>query len=52
MEDFSNAKQQERLTAEKELQKQLATLTSRIADLEAAQKLAEQQKTTEVGRRG
>jgi hypothetical protein len=46
----SNAKQQERLTAEKELQKQLNTLTSRIADLEAAQKLAEQQKATEVAR--
>src|ERR1017187_4052410 len=46
----SNAKQQERLTAEKELQKQLNTLTSRIADLEAAQKLAEQQKATEVAK--
>jgi myosin heavy subunit len=46
----SNAKQQERLTAEKELQKQLTTLTARIADLEAAQKLAEQQKATEVSR--
>jgi hypothetical protein len=46
----SNAKQQERLTAEKELQKQLNTLTGRIADLEGAQKLAEQQKATEVAR--
>jgi myosin heavy subunit len=46
----SNAKQQERLTAEKELQKQLNTLTARIADLEAAQKLAELQKATEVAR--
>ena len=47
---LSNAKQQERLTAEKELQKQLNTLTARIADLEAAQKLAEQQKATEVAK--
>jgi hypothetical protein len=47
---LSNAKQQERLTAEKELQKQLNTLTGRIADLEAAQKLAEQQKATEVAK--
>ena len=46
----SNAKQQERLTTEKELQKQLNTLTGRIADLEAAQKLAEQQKATEVAK--
>ena len=46
----SNAKQQERLTTEKELQKQLNTLTGRISDLEAAQKLAEEQKKTEVAR--
>jgi myosin heavy subunit len=46
----SNAKQQERLTTEKELQKQLNTLTGRIADLEATQKLAEQQKATEVAK--
>jgi TolA-binding protein len=46
----NNAKQQERLTAEKELQKQLTTLTGRIAQLEAAQNLAEQQKATEVAR--
>src|ERR1019366_3482302 len=45
-----NAKQQERLTTEKELQKQLNTLNGRIADLEAAQKLAEEQKKTEVAR--
>jgi myosin heavy subunit len=47
---LSNAKQQERLATEMELQKQLNTLTGRIADLEAAQKLAEQQKATEVAR--
>ena len=43
-----NAKQQEHLATEKQLQKQLTSLTSRIAELEAAQKLAEQQKTAEV----
>ena len=47
---LSNAKQHERLTTEKELQKQLNTLNGRIADLEAAQKLAEQQKAIEVAR--
>jgi len=45
-----NAKQQEHLATEKQLQKQLTSLTSRIAELEAAQKLAEQQKTAEVVR--
>ena len=36
---LANARQEERLAAEKELQKQLATLTKQIADLEAAQRL-------------
>jgi hypothetical protein len=44
------ARQEERLAAEKELQKQLATLTKRIAELEAAQKLADEQKNAEVAR--
>jgi hypothetical protein len=46
----SNAKAQERLAAEKQLQEQLTKLNARIADLEASQKLAEQQKATEVNR--
>jgi hypothetical protein len=47
---LDNAKQQEHLATEKQLQKQLTSLTGRIAELEAAQKLAEQQKTAEVVR--
>src|SRR5208283_1053813 len=47
---LDNAKQQEHLATEKQLQKQLMSLTGRIAELEAAQKLAEQQKATEVVR--
>jgi myosin heavy subunit len=47
---LENAKQQERLATERELQKQLTKLSGRIAELEAIQKLAEQQKTTEVVR--
>ena len=47
---LDNARQEERLAAEKELQKQLATLTKQIAELEAAQRLAEEQKKTEVAR--
>ena len=47
---LSNAKEQERLTTEKQLQEQLTKLNGRIAELEATQKLAEQQKTTEVNR--
>jgi hypothetical protein len=47
---LSNAKEQERLSTEKQLQQQLINLNGRIAELEAAQKLAEQQKTTEVNR--
>ena len=45
---LDNARQEERLAAEKELQKQLAALTKQIAELEAAQKLAEEQKNAEV----
>jgi hypothetical protein len=37
---LENAKQQERLAAERELQEQLASLTKRIAELEAAERLA------------
>ena len=47
---LDNAKQQERLATERELQKQLTKLSGRIAELEATQKLAEQQKATEVVR--
>jgi myosin heavy subunit len=47
---LDNAKQQERLATERELQKQLTKLSGRIAELEAIQKLAEQQKATEVVR--
>jgi hypothetical protein len=47
---LSDAKEQERLATERQLQEQLKNLNTRIAQLEAAQKLAEQQKTTEVNR--
>jgi DNA repair exonuclease SbcCD ATPase subunit len=47
---LDNARQEERLAAEKELQKQLAALTKQIAELEAAQKLAEEQKSAEVAK--
>jgi DNA repair exonuclease SbcCD ATPase subunit len=47
---LDNARQEERLNAEKELQKQLAALAKRIAELEAAQKLADEQKKAEVAR--
>ncbi len=47
---LDNAKQQERLATEKELQKQLSALTKRIAELEAVQKLADDQKKTEVSK--
>src|ERR1039458_3646496 len=47
---LDNARQEERLAAEKELQKQLAALTKQIAELEAAQKLAEEQKKAEVAK--
>jgi hypothetical protein len=45
---IDNARQEERLVAEQGLQKQLATLTIQIAELEAAQRLAEEQKKAEV----
>ena len=45
---LDNARQEERLAAGKELQKQLAALTKQIAELEAAQKLADKQKNAEV----
>jgi hypothetical protein len=47
---LGNARQEERLAAEKELQKQLAALTKQIAELEAAQGLAEEQKDAEVAK--
>jgi hypothetical protein len=47
---LDNAKQQERLTTEKELQAQLIKLNGRIAQLEAAHELAEKQKVTEVAK--
>ena len=40
----SNAKEQERLATQKQLQEQLTKLNGRIAELEAAQKLADQQR--------
>jgi hypothetical protein len=45
---LANARQQERLTVERELQKQLTALTKQIAGLEAAQKLAHEQKAAEI----
>ncbi len=47
---LGNAKQAERLATEKELQKQLTVLTNRIAELDAAQKLADAQKQTEIAK--
>jgi len=47
---LDNARQEERLAAGKELQDQLAASTKRIAELEAAQKLAEEQKKADVAR--
>ena len=47
---LENARQEMRLAVEKELQKQLAALTKRIAELEAGQKLADEQKKAEVAR--
>jgi hypothetical protein len=47
---LDNARQEVRLAAEKELQKELAALTKRIAELEAAQKLADEQKNAKVAR--
>ena len=45
---LANARQEERLAAAKELQEQHAATTKRIAKLEAAQKLAEEEKKAEV----
>ena len=45
---LDNARQEERLAAGKELQDQLAASTKRIAELEAAQKLAHEQRETDV----
>jgi len=45
---LANARQQERLATERELQKQLAVLTRQVAELEAAQRLAHQQKDAEI----
>ena len=45
---LDNARQAERLAAEKQLQEQLAALTKQIAELEAAQRLAHEQRETEV----
>jgi hypothetical protein len=47
---LENAKQQERLAAERELQEQAGAMTRRIAELEAAQKFAEEQRKAEVAR--
>jgi DNA repair exonuclease SbcCD ATPase subunit len=47
---LDNARQEERLAAEKETQKQIAALTKQIAGLEAAEKLAEEQKKAEVAK--
>jgi len=47
---LDNVRQEERLAAEKESQKQLAALTKQIAELEAAQRLAEEHKKAEVAR--
>ena len=45
---LDNVRQEERLAAERELQEQLASLTKRIAELEAAERLAEEQKKAAV----
>jgi putative cell wall-binding protein len=45
---MQNAKQHERLTTEKELQPQLVALNGRVAELEAAQTLADQRRQAEV----
>jgi hypothetical protein len=47
---LDNARQEERLAAGKELQKQLGALTKRIAELEAAQRLAVERKNAEVAK--
>jgi hypothetical protein len=47
---LDNARQEERLAAERESQKQLAALTKRIAELEAGERLAEEQRKAEVAK--
>jgi hypothetical protein len=47
---LDNARQEERLAAEKELQKQVGSLTNQVAELEAALRLAEEQKKAEVAK--
>ena len=47
---LDNARQQERLAAEQESQRQLAACVQQIAELEAARGLAEEQKAAEVAR--
>jgi hypothetical protein len=47
---LKNAKQSERLDAEKQLQDQIVTLNGKISDLEAKSKLFEQQKSVELSK--
>jgi hypothetical protein len=47
---LANAKEQERLATERELQERLGMLTKQIAGLEAAQKLAHEQKAAEIAK--
>ena len=47
---LDNARQQERLAAEKESQNQLAASARKIAELEAVQKLADEQRNAEVAK--
>ena len=47
---LGNARQEERLVSEKAFQQQIAGLTKQIAELEAAQKLAEEQKIAETAK--
>jgi len=47
---LENAKQHERLAAEREFQEQLPSLTKRIAELEAAERLADEQKKAAVAK--
>jgi hypothetical protein len=47
---LDNARQEERLAAGEELQRQLGARSGRIAELEAAQKLAEEQRAAEVAK--
>jgi hypothetical protein len=48
--NLDNARQEERLASEKAFQQQMAGLTRRIAELEATQKLAEEQKEAETAK--